>query len=131
MPDPKKKLNAQQKKKLNSYIDQLAFRNNVIEDYNKKGINIVDKKFQNINFKNDTIVKISDTKHESYQMSQDFNGKWRKTSMKTDLSSKSLDQAKTFDQYNRFSGRETLSRNLKKNREYYTETEIIKFKKNK
>lgn len=58
MPDPKKKLNAQQKKKLNSYIDQLAFRNNVIKDYNKKGINIVDKKFQNINFKNDTIVKV-------------------------------------------------------------------------
>ena len=58
MPDPKKKLNAQQKKKLNSYIDQLAFRNNVIEDYNNKGINIVDKKFQNINFKNDTIVKV-------------------------------------------------------------------------
>ena len=58
MPDPKKKLNAEQKKKLNSYIDQLAFRNSVIKDYNKKGINIVDKKFQNINFKNDTIVKV-------------------------------------------------------------------------
>ena len=50
MPDPKKKLK--------SYIDQLAFRNSVIKDYNKKGINIVDKKFQNINFKNDTIVKV-------------------------------------------------------------------------
>lgn len=131
MPDPKKKLNAQQKKQLNSYIDQLSFRNNVIKKYNKKGINIVDKKFQNINFKNDTIVKISDTKHESYQMSQDLNGKWRKTSMKTDVGSKSIDQSKKFDQYNRFSGRETLSKNLKKDGEYYTETEIIKFKKNK
>ena len=40
MIDPKKKLNAEQKKKLNSYIDELNFRNSVIKDYNKKGINI-------------------------------------------------------------------------------------------
>lgn len=58
MIDPKKKLNAEQKKKLNSYIDELNFRNSVIKDYNKKGINILDKDFQNINFKNDTIVKV-------------------------------------------------------------------------
>ena len=40
MPDPKKKLNAEQKKKLNSYIDELAFGSTMIKNYNKKGVNI-------------------------------------------------------------------------------------------
>jgi len=69
MPDPKKKLNAEQKKKLNSYIDELAFGSTMIKNYNKKGVNIksfdknsitIDNKTLNgINFKNDTIIRLN------------------------------------------------------------------------
>ena len=108
MPDPKKKLN--------SYIDQLAFRNSVIKDYNKKGINIVDKKFQNINFKNDTIVKIS------------------RTHLGDNKTIKSYNIDKKFDQYNKLSGRVELSNETKKHKgvlgtSYQTDTKIIKYNK--
>ena len=115
MPEPKKKLNAEQKKKLNSYIDQLAFRNSVIKDYNKKGINILDKKFQNINFDNDTIVKISRTHLGDNKRIYSYN----------------ID--KKFDQYNKLSGRVELSNETKKRKNvlgtsYQTDTKIIKYK---
>ena len=116
MPEPKKKLNAEQKKKLNSYIDQLAFRNSVIKNYNKKGINIVDKKFQNINFKNDTIAKISRTHLGDNKRIYSYN----------------ID--KKFDQYNKLSGRVELSNETKKRKNvlgtsYQTDTKIIKYNK--
>lgn len=114
MPDPKKKLNAQQKKELNSYIDQLSFRNNLVKKYQKQGINIADKKFQDVNFKNDTIIKLSKTGYG-----------------KQNLSSHTLD--KNYNQYSPRAGREELSHDIKKKTglggTYQTETKIIKYSK--